>query len=219
MEERGLRKISTFITADALLAAVMMVWAQLWMQPSLQLWGKHYQPECGNIGGWFHSFNNSIGFGLAWAYSAVFLALLALAWSGWKTLSTPESKTPDTAIGLFAASVVMGLINVAQSVFSVTMKLFGGGLIYQPLDFELGRWFLFLIIPIVVLSVWGALWLNKDCKYSKYKYPTNWLCKLPWCLYHWLCRFLPWWSFKYLPWWLEVALILIAAGFALWLYF
>ena len=97
-------------------------------------------------------------------YFAVFLALLAMAYAVGKTLATPENTTPDTAIGLFVASLVMGLITVAQSIFSVSIKLFGGKLIYKPLNFEWGRWFLFMIIPIIVLSICGAHRLKKDSK-------------------------------------------------------
>ena len=75
-EEKGLRKLSTFITANALLAAVLLVWAQIWILPSIQLWGKYYQPECGNMPLWYSPFNLSVGVGLAWTYFAVLLAHL-----------------------------------------------------------------------------------------------------------------------------------------------
>ena len=169
--ENGLRKLSTFITADALLTAILLVWAQLWIQPSLQLWSKNYEPGV-EIGRWFDSFNSSAGFGLMWTYSAVFLALLAIVWAGWKTLAICESKTPDTAIGLFSASLIMGLANVAQSISSLAIKIFKHWYVFKPLDFEWANWFLLLIIPIVGLSIWGAHWLKKG---GKLKY-------LPWCL-------------------------------------
>jgi hypothetical protein len=36
---QGLRNIGVFITADALLATVLVVWAQIWVQPFAQMWG------------------------------------------------------------------------------------------------------------------------------------------------------------------------------------
>lgn len=201
-EPKGIRNIRTFVTADALLAAILLVWAQLWIQPSLQLWGQHYNPACGNIGPWFDSFNNSIGFGLAWTYFAVLLALSALAWAGWKTLATSESKTADTAIGLFLASLVMGLANVVQSFFMATFKLFTGRLVFESLVPDGLKWFLVLIIPIVLLSLWSAHRLDKDGN------PPRRLCRRLRCLYRWLFRRpLPW----YLePWYLEIGMLALA---------
>jgi hypothetical protein len=192
-EPKGLRNIRAFITADALLAAILLVWAQLWIQPSLQLWGRFYNPACGNIGDWFDRFNSSVGFGIAWTYFAVLLALSALAWAGWKTLATPERKTSDTAIGLFAASLVMGLINVIQSFFMATFKLFTDRLIFESLVPDGLKWFLLMIIPIVWLSIWGVCWLNDR--------------KLP----RWVFRCRLW---RYLPWYIESVILLIAAVFA-----
>ena len=182
---RGIYKLSTFITATSLLVVVLLVWAQLWMQPSIQLWGRFYEPVSGSIGEWFRPFNESIGFGLSWIYFAVFLALFALAWAIWKTLATTESKTPDTAIGLFAASIIMGLLSVSQSFFMATMKFIQGGLIYESFYSQWLRWFLLLAVFIVGLSIWGGSKFKEDGKY------------------------------KYLPWLLEIIIIAIAAGVAL----
>jgi hypothetical protein len=189
-EGKGLRHIRAFVTADALLAAVLLFWAQQRTAPSLQLWVKYYQPEFGNIGKWFDPFNETVGFGLLWAYFAVLLALLALAWVGWKTLATSQSKTPDFAVGLFAASLAMGIINVSASVFSVIVKYLQGGQIYSPLHFEHSPWLLLFVLIlalfIVGLSIWGARTLEKK----------------GWC--------------KYLPWQIEAIFIAIAAELVLW---
>ncbi len=134
---KGIRKISTFVTADALLAAVLLVWAQLWIQPSVRLWAAWYGREkltynSENVSEILQTFDFNTGVGLIWTYSAVFLALLALAWVGWCTLKTSSDKIPATASGktpalavaLFTASLIMAIINVFQSICSVAIKIF-----------------------------------------------------------------------------------------------
>ena len=188
--EISIRKFSTFITATSLLVVVLLVWAQLWIQPSIQLWSKWYEPELGitRYLSDFSPFNYSVGFGLSWIYFAVFLALFALAWAGWKTLATHENKTPDTAIGLFAASLVMGVMGVSQSVFTATLKFCKGKPIYESFKFEWLELFLLVAIVIVGLSIWGAHTLDK--------YKGRW---------------------EYLPGKLEVIIIVVAAGVVLYL--
>ncbi len=113
----GLEKLSIFITADALLAAILLVWAQLWVAPKMEL---SYL---------------SAGLGLAWTYSAVLLALVALAWAGWRSLEKPSDKTPALSIGFFSTSIVMAIVDVFQSVASILRKLWGNVSIYKSLQF------------------------------------------------------------------------------------
>ncbi|MBI2328050.1 MAG: hypothetical protein HYU85_00060 [Chloroflexi bacterium] len=128
-EIKGIRKISTFVTADALLAAILMVWAQLWIQPSVRLWAAWYGKEQfdkipDKVSSTLQTFEWNVGFGLIWTYAAVFLALLALAWVGRSSLKNAlTDKVPDSAVNLFMFSVSMALGNVLQSVFSVFIKL------------------------------------------------------------------------------------------------
>jgi hypothetical protein len=167
---KGLRKISTFVTADALLAAILLVWAQMWAQPSLQFWLREYG-KC-NPDSMLSWFNFNAGLGLCWTYLAVFLALLALIWAGWKTLVTHDGDTPNFAIGLFAASIVMAALDVGQSFVIVGVKLIQGLPIYEP--FELSSCLLWisplLAALIILLSLLGACALNKKkCRYLPWK--------------------------------------------------
>ena len=164
-EIRGIRKISTFVTADALLAAVLMVWAQLWIQPSVRLWAAWYgkeQPE--EVSKVLQTFDWNVGVGLIWTYTAVFLALLALVWVGYSTLRTLSDKVPATAVGFFMASVIMALINVSQSIYSVAKKLLSGSSIWEPLS--LPSWWLYLemaaVLGIVGFSMWFAHKMGKN---------------------------------------------------------
>lgn len=120
----GLREIRTFITADALLTAVLLVWQQLWTRPTIDLWVKYYHPETNQVEEWFRPFNNSSSAGLLLTLSAVLLSLLALASAGWAGISRARSErqTPGLALGLFASSLLLGIVNVSQSLASVAIK-------------------------------------------------------------------------------------------------
>ena len=172
---KGIRNIGTFITADALLAAVLLVWGQLWRSPAIELFGRQYKgPGPDSMPPWFDDFNLNLGVGLVMTYSAVFLALLALAWVSWRSRTGQICDTPRTALGLFAASLTIAIINVTQSVSTVSMKLLPllvkERLIYEPLT--LGCFFMWstygLILAIIGLSIWGAHTFDKyksGCKY------------------------------------------------------
>ena len=188
---RGIRKLNTFITANALLIVVLLVWAQLWIQPSVQLWVREYGK--GNPAGILNVFNLNVGIGLAWTYLAVLLALIALAWVGWRSLTAQICETPSPAIGLFAASLVMAILDVGQSFISVSIKAWRNLQIYEPI--ELPAFFIWLFvglaIAIIGFSLWGACRLEKD----KYKDAS--------------------WGRKYLPWVIEGIVVLIAVAFVL----
>jgi hypothetical protein len=166
-EIRGIRKISTFVTADALLAAILMVWAQLWIQPSVRLWAAWYgveKPE--EVSKTLQTFNLNVGaLGLLWTYFAVLLALLALVWVGFSILRPPSDKVPAPAIGLFSASVLMALVDVFQSICSVACKLLSSSSIWVPLSIHPWGWWLLggAFVAIVAVSIWLA------CKYAKAK--------------------------------------------------
>ncbi len=168
-EVRGIRNIRAFITADALLAAILLVWAQFWIQPSIQLWVRDYGK--GEFREILDTFNFNVGLGLGWTYFAVVLALFALIWAGWHSLAKPSDRAHDIAIGLFAASAVMGVLDVLQSFASIIKKLTISGMsIYKPIPLSdvLPRpwgapcFIIVLGLLILGLSLWGA------CKH-KYK--------------------------------------------------
>lgn len=136
MEQNGgLRNVQTFMTADALLAAVLLVWSQLWLGPEIP----------------------TVKYGLTWIYWAVFLALAALAVVGWETLRAGSKSTPYVAVGLFAAALEMGALNVFQSIFKVSLKLWTetGMPANQPT-----HWFLVgtlcFVVAMVVLCILGT---------------------------------------------------------------
>ncbi|MBE9513161.1 MAG: hypothetical protein IMY77_03805 [Chloroflexi bacterium] len=179
-EPKGIRKLSIFVTADALLAAILLVWAQLWIQPSLQLWVREYgKGEPAEI---LDTFSMNVGIGLVWTYFAVFLALVALAWAGWRSFTTEEkserNKTPDFSIGLFSASLVMAVLDVLQSFATNIKKLMMSGMpIYKPLELpenllHLKPWCIGVVIAlgvlIIIFSILGAkshkykLWLKAE---------------------------------------------------------
>ena len=99
----GLRRVGIFITADALLAAIALVWGQLWQ--AHQLPTQYY--------------------GLAWSSFTVLLALVALAIAGWQSITTRKDEVPAIAVGLFATALEMCILNVLQSVSTTTLQSAG----------------------------------------------------------------------------------------------
>jgi hypothetical protein len=161
--EKGLRNIRIFITADALLTAVLMVWAQLWMQPSLQLWTKNIYSDNGTFEKWFEQFEESAFFGLLLTYPAIFCALFALAWAGWYSLNNDKEKTHCVALWLFGTAIALAIINVIQSSISVLWKFFKGLPIFQPLNlnmFPTWFWIVFGFWAIVVVIFTGFMFTH-----------------------------------------------------------
>jgi hypothetical protein len=151
-EHRGLRNVQTFITADALLAAVLLVWGQFWSGQEIP----------------------TSMYGAAWTYCSVFLALAALAVVGWETLRTGSRPTPHVAIGLFAAALEMGALNVFQSMFKVILKLLTGTTMVadQPTHCFVGETFGFVVV-ILVFCILGTRSLYNSVgseSIGKYKY-------------------------------------------------
>ncbi len=154
-DEKGIWKISTFVTADALLAAVLMVWAQLWIQPSVRLWAAWYGSanQTEEVSKVLQTFDLNVGVGLIWTYLAVFLALLALVWVSWSSLNNRHNdKVPNSAVNLFLFSVSMALGDILQSVISVSIKVLSPSyLIWDPLRLP------FSVLPGVALFA-PTLW-------------------------------------------------------------
>jgi len=150
LKAKGIRKLSTFLTADALLAAVHLVWGQLW------LWPRQTDIQ------W------TTGFGITWTFGAVLLALIALGYAVWYSLINKGDKsdeTNDLSIGLFGASVIMGIINVGQSIASVMIKTIckcdvNSFVLVPIVDFsKMGFYGIVITIifgSIVGSSIWGA---------------------------------------------------------------
>lgn len=145
----GIRKLSTFITADALLAAVLLVWAQFWLnlpKPAAE---------------WVS------GYGLTWSLISILLALTALAiamLASTKREGHDSARTvPDLAVALFATSLIMGIFNVGQSFVTVLAKSISGmeiteSSIIPPVIHRLDVSILLLVafVWILACSIWGA---------------------------------------------------------------
>ncbi len=105
-----LSKPVIFLTATAVLVAILLVWAQLWVH-ARTLYTK------GNDGHGSESSNGSsdsgqfsMRVGLTWTYSAILLALVAFAW-------VASSEVDEVAKSLFVAAFLMAVVNIAQSWF------------------------------------------------------------------------------------------------------
>ncbi|MGA3094078.1 MAG: hypothetical protein ABSD79_01665 [Dehalococcoidales bacterium] len=162
-KNKGLRNIGIFLTADSLLAAVLLVWAQLWISPSIQLWARDFPRHLPN------AINLSAGFGLAWTYFAVLLALIALAWAGWDSLTNHVEVTPIAALVGFTGALSMTIINVMQSFAMAFFKTMSFSQIYEPFGYSSRGGILF---PIY-FTFWGFCFLVivavMICTYVKLK--------------------------------------------------
>ncbi len=161
MERNGLRNVRTFITADAFLAAIVLVWGQLWATSEVPT--RHY--------------------GLAWTYLTVLLALVALTIAGFQTLRTRDdearSRVHYVAVALFIAALEMGILNVLQSLFT-TSRLAAGGC-GNPLDIEKPfLWYsLVFVIVIIVTCILGSSYLHK-IESDRTKSCAGWRACWPW---------------------------------------
>jgi hypothetical protein len=183
MEEKGLRKLSTFITADALLAAVLLVWAQLWIQPFAQLWADQYvsyrDPTATEL---LEGFNFNVGIGLGWTYLAVLLTLMALAWVGWCSIKKGILVTPNLAIGLFLSSLTMAVLEVGQSLMSIFIKTIDTeSTVFQfstKIPTYLAIFVLISAVSIITMSILGVFRLRTHTYVYK-----GWLSKYyPWVI-------------------------------------
>ncbi|MFO7996189.1 MAG: hypothetical protein R6U93_03445 [Dehalococcoidia bacterium] len=108
----GIRKLSIFVTADALLAAVLLVWAQIWLNLP--------RPP----GDWV------LGYGLTWSFMSILLALAALAIAVLASITREGHDSagivPDLAVALFATSLIMGIFNIGQSFTMALAKSISG---------------------------------------------------------------------------------------------
>ena len=111
--------LTPFLTATGFLAAILLVWGQLW----ISAYPVESRPE-------------TVYLGLIWTYLAVFVALLAFAWGGWSYLRMhckQDFQVRGLPIGLLVAVLLMTGINVGQSIVSTVTKVLGGIPLDQPL--------------------------------------------------------------------------------------
>lgn len=96
-----MRNLRTFLTASALLVAVLLVWAQLWERSPAE--GREYV----------------VGLGLSWTFASVLLTLFAMAWAGFASVRDQKDAVPPLSVGLFGASIIMTIYNVGVSCLSI----------------------------------------------------------------------------------------------------
>ena len=143
--------LTPFLVATGFLAAILLVWGQLWVSS--------YPAE---------DVPETVYLGLIWTYLAVVVALAAFAWAGWSWSREDFGKdfrVPDWPFGLLVATLIMAGINVGQSIISVAIKLIREDvLITQPLIKLVtvearvgGIVFVFLIAAFIIgMSWWGT---------------------------------------------------------------
>jgi len=144
-------KLGEFITAAGLLAAVLLVWAQLWVVTIA---------------------DRNARFGLAWVYIAVALTLLALCWATFRPFFTSPSNGSDEgctsllALGLFAAALEMAILQVFQSIVTIGLPLFG--LPHEPAELcpQQAISVLLCIILMVLTATMAVFGLGKGWRHG-----------------------------------------------------
>lgn len=149
--------LTPFIAATGFLAAILLVWAQSWINI--------YKPE---------TLPTTVGLGLMWTYLTVIVALLAFALAGLSWLREKRKeifRVEGWPLGLLVATLIMTGVNVGQSLFSVATKLFKGISPDKPLmeltTFEARFWGIIVVSLvaafIIVMSLRGTkkrkLWI------------------------------------------------------------
>ena len=143
-----------FLTATALLAAVLLVWAQLW--PNM-LDPRPYPAES--------EYPLGVALGLFWIYYALALALGALLWALLRSVVSRWESTPKTAIGLFFAALIIAGLNVLQSVVSILYKAFNEMRLLEPMDVPRAMLWVTIAFAIIVTSTsiacayWRRMWI------------------------------------------------------------
>ncbi len=138
--QRGIH-LTPFLTATGFLAAILLVWAQSWINIYEPPW-----PE-------------TVYLGLMWTYSAVIVAVLAsalaiLSWFRERTsINFKDFTVRGCPIALLVAAFIMTVIDVGQSLVSVTIKL------YKPI--QLDRPLIELATPIArfggIIFIFGII--------------------------------------------------------------
>jgi hypothetical protein len=120
-----------FITAAGFLAAILLVWAQLW----IRTYDEKFRESL------------NVKLGLFWTIFAILLALLAFSYAlFFQFLTGRGENVSGVALGLFAGSLIMALLGVGQSFTSVFIKLVCHLPLFEPL--RVPKWFTWLSIGL-----------------------------------------------------------------------
>jgi len=143
--------LTTFLTATGFLAAILLVWAQSWLNI--------YETPCVTA---------TVAIGLIWTYLAVVLAMAAFALAGWRWSEEKPKNFQVTGLpfGLLVSVLIMAIIDVGQSLFFTAIKFVRGLPFHKPmpeLETILQTYPLYSIIFVVLIAVfiilmswWGA---------------------------------------------------------------
>ena len=122
-----------FLAATGFLAAILLVWGQLWVST--------YAIE--GVPATYY-------LGLAWTYLAVIVALAAFAWAGWswsRARFEEDFQVTGWPVGLLVAALIMTGIDVGQSIVSAAIKIVG--------PFEAGSC---ILVSFTVIFIIGMSW-------------------------------------------------------------
>ena len=112
--------IGWFLTATALLIAILLVWAQLWantytMYVTRAREFKYTLEETKGV-------DFLANLGLAWIYLAILFALIAFAFAAWNGFIKGSIKIPSGAVAFLGASLSMTAVQLLQSFSSAFFK-------------------------------------------------------------------------------------------------
>jgi len=118
-----------FLPATALLVAILLVWAQLWVN-TYRIYKDSERKDADFI----------IALALSWTYLAIFFAVAAFACFALGFLPAQSFECLEQAgIGLLGASFSMVVVEVVQSLWSAFRKFWKGKTFDEPAERPLGQ--------------------------------------------------------------------------------
>jgi hypothetical protein len=124
--------VGAFLTATALLVAILLVWAPLWVntykiyKDRIREYSYYTAKERKNI-------ETGVSLGIAWIYLAILFALVAFSLTTWQVFSSGSKEIPLAAVGFLVASLSMAIVQILQSFLSAACKFWKGKVFDEPL--------------------------------------------------------------------------------------
>jgi len=142
-------KKSVFLTASGFLSAVLLVWAGLWVETA-----QVYPKDLAGM--------NSMALGLAYVYWGLLASILAFAMVVFFSL---DGRAGKLAALSFYAAMTFTVLEVVASLASVVFKMFWNLPLWEPAlplsnlipSGLLWSLVVYLVFPLVIFGVWGAL--------------------------------------------------------------